>query len=150
MVYGHQKSDCPSCQPPCFRKGANNSASFHSPHDIHPIAIGETLHLGKCLSAQPSQCPSRTERIAHGLRACIEKHWFDKGGFQSKGGHEECIVFNLVSHHALSTECSKHFPKLLPLANWCYSQHPFVGDLNSELGIQQGDPHGPFLSSLYY
>ena len=47
-----------------------------------------------------------------------------------------------------------HFPLLLPLpwTEWCYGQHPFLwhsmGTLTSEVGVQQGDPLGPFSSSL--
>ena len=61
-------------------------------------------------------------------------------------------AFNMVSRQALLSECSTHFPELLPWASWCYSQHPILwhplGCLRSEQGVQQGDPLGPLFFSL--
>ena len=61
-------------------------------------------------------------------------------------------AFNMVSRQALLSECSTHFPELLPWASWCYSQHPILwhplGRLRSEQGVQQGDPLGPLYFSL--
>eukprot|EP00731_Ephydatia_muelleri_P010847 Em0005g1433a len=60
--------------------------------------------------------------------------------------------FNMVSQEAILSECSKHFPELLPWATWCYSQHLILwhplGSLHSEQGVQQCDSLGPLLFSL--
>ena len=34
--------------------------------------------------------------------------------------------FDMVSRQVLLSECSIHFPELLPWASWCYSQHPIM------------------------
>eukprot|EP00731_Ephydatia_muelleri_P011645 Em0006g539a len=80
-----------------FLAGGNltalNKSKPDCPLDVRPIAVGETLRrlTGKCLCAavkckaaeffQPHQfgvaCPFGTEKIAHGLRGCIEEHWSD-------------------------------------------------------------------------
>ena len=61
-------------------------------------------------------------------------------------------AFNMDPRQAFPSECSTHFPELLPWASWCYSQHPILwhplGYLHSEQGVQQGDPLGPLLFSL--
>ena len=120
--------------------------------------------MGKCLCAavktkaaeffKPFQfgvaCSFGAEKIAHGLRACIEKHWLDDDFVVLKVDMKN--AFNMVSRQALLSECSTHFPELLPWASWCYSQHPILwhplGRLRSEQGVQQGDPLGPLFFSL--
>ena len=88
---------------------ALNKSKPGSPMDVRPISVGESLrHLtSKCLCAavkvkaaeffKPYQlggvaCSSGAEKIAHGLRACIEKHWHDGDMLCcSEGRHEECL-----------------------------------------------------------
>ena len=153
-----------------FLAGGNLTALVKSKQgsslDIRPIAVGEALRrlTGKCLCAlvrskaseffQPHQfgvaCPMGAEKIVHGLRACVEKHWLEENLVVLKVDMKN--AFNLVSHQALLSECAKHFPELYPWAHWCYSQHPYLwhtmGNLTSECGVQQGDPFGPLLFSL--
>ena len=143
-----------------FLAGGNLTALAKSKQgsslDIRPIAVGETLrhHTGKCLCVlvrskaseffQPHQfgvaCPMGAEKIVHGLRACVEKHWLKENLVVLKVDIKN--AFNLVSHQALLSECAKHFPELYPWAHWCYSQHPYLWhtmrNRTSECGVQQG------------
>ena len=61
-------------------------------------------------------------------------------------------VFNVVSRQALLVKVKNHFPELLPWACWCYGLHSLLwhtmGHLQSESGVQQGDPLGPLFFDL--
>ena len=70
-------------------------------------------------------------REDHGLRACANnnKHGLDDDFVVLKVDMKN--AFNMVLQEAILSECSKHFPELLPRATWCYmySQHPICGTL---------------------
>ncbi|KAL5488771.1 hypothetical protein EMCRGX_G017764 [Ephydatia muelleri] len=116
--------------------------------DARPIAVGETLRclVGKCLCLvtkskvadffDPLQfevaCSSGAEKVIHGLRNCMDKHWNTEDFVVLKVDMRN--AFNVVSRQAVLDECSVHLPELLP---WV-----------SEAGVQQGDPLGPLLFCL--
>ena len=130
-----------------------------------PIAVGESLrHLtSKCLCAVVKGKAAEffkttsvwcclhngAEKIVHGLRACVNKYWLDDDFVVLKVDMKN--AFKMFSWEAILSECSRHFPELLPWATWSSSQHPIMqrplGSLHSEQGVQQGDPLGPLLFS---
>ena len=87
-------------------------------------------------------CAAGAEKIAHDLRDCINENWQVEGFTVLK--MDSVNTFHLVSRHALLSECSTHFPELLPWVSWCYCRHPVLwhtsGNLTSQSGVQQGDP----------
>ena len=153
-----------------FLAGGNLTALQKSkpdcPLDVCPIAVGEALRrlVGKCLCSMvkvkaaeffdPLQrgvaCAAGAEKIAHGHRDYIDENWHVEGFTVLK--IDLVNAFNLVSRQALLSECSTHFPELLPWVSWCYCRHPVLwhtlGNLSSQSGVQQGDPMGPLLFSL--
>ena len=130
-----------------FLAGGNLTALVKSKDscalDICPIAVGKTLrHLtAKCLCAvvkakaaeffQPHQfgvsCSMGAEKIAHGLRACVDQHWKDEGFSVLKLDTRN--AFNVVSRQAFLSECSLHFPELYPWVLSCYVNIQFYGTL---------------------
>ena len=79
-------------------------------------------------------CAAGAEKIAHGLRDCVEENWHVEGFTVLK--IDLVNAFNLVSRQVLLSECGTHFPELLPWVSWCYCQHPVLwhtlGNLTSQ------------------
>ncbi|KAL5496908.1 hypothetical protein EMCRGX_G013281 [Ephydatia muelleri] len=69
-------------------------------------------------------CSNGAEKIAHGLRACVNKYWLDDDFVVLKVDMKN--AFNMVSREAILSECSKHFPELLHLV---LQSAPFCGTL---------------------
>ena len=112
---------------------ALNKIKEGCPPDIRPIAVGETLRrlAGKCVCAllkdkaadffQTLQlgvaCRAGAEKIAHGVRRCIEEHWMDEDFVVFKVDMQN--AFNVVSRQAVLDECSTFFPELIvPWVSW--------------------------------
>ena len=129
---------------------------------VRPIAVGELLRrlVGKCLMA------SVREEARHYF-------WHSQVGVGVKGGAEKAVhtvrawmqrnssssqkvlvkldfanAFNCVSRHALREVAAK-FPGLARFATWCYQMPSSLRfgsfTLESQTGVQQGDPLGPLL-----
>ena len=137
-----------------------------APPDIWPIAVGEAIRrlVGKCLCSMtkakahdflaPFQlgvaCQGGAEKIIHGLRSCVDKHWQEVDFAVLK--IDLLNAFNRVSRQAVFNACALHIPELLPWFQWCYGQYPALwhslGTISSEIGVQQGDPLDPLLFCL--
>ena len=61
-------------------------------------------------------------------------------------------AFNTIDRVAFLQACRHNLPRLSPGFEWCYSEPTLLQfgarTINSESGVQQGDPLGPFLFSL--
>ena len=75
----------------------------------------------------------------------MDEHWHDADFAVLKIDLHN--AFNRVSRQPVLDACGLHFPELLPWSSWCYGQHPALwhplGNISSEIGVQQGDPLGP-------
>ena len=56
-------------------------------------------------------CRAGAEKIAHGVRRCIEEHWMDEDFVFFKVDTRN--AFNVVSRQAVLDECSTFFPGYL-------------------------------------
>ena len=94
-------------------------------------------------------CATVLRKLLMVLRDCVDENWHVEGFTVLK--IDLVNAFNLVSRQALLSECSTHFPELLPWVSWCYCWHPVLWhtlvNLSSQSGVQQGDPMGPLLPS---
>ena len=58
-------------------------------------------------------CWAGAEKIAHGVRRCIEEHWINEDFVFFKVDMQN--AFNVVSRQAVLDECSTFFPELLTM-----------------------------------
>lgn len=148
-----------------FLAGAKLTALVKGESDIRPIAAGNVFRriASKCV-CQLNQarfraalgklqagvaCPAGAELVVHSTRDIVSRHWRDdfvllKVDFAN--------AFNSIDRHTLLLQCQSLFPDLLPWVRWCYGEQPWLvhrtGNLRSCVGVQQGDPLGPFLFCL--
>ena len=149
-----------------FLAGAKLTALVKGESDIRPIAAGNVFRriASKCV-CQLSQarfrvalgklqagvaCPAGAEIVVHSTRAVVDARWSDPDFVLLKVDFAN--AFNSIDRHALLMQCRESFPDLLPWVRWCYGDQPWLfhptGNLRSCVGVQQGDPLGPFLFCL--
>ena len=69
--------------------------------------------------------PCDAERIAHGLRICIDQHWMEHDFGVLKV--DMTNAFNLVSRQAILSECAKHFLNFSLGSAGAMDSFPFFG-----------------------
>ena len=133
---------------------------------VRPIAVGELLRrlVGKCLmtlvrdEARQYFWPAQVgvgvkggaEKAVHAVRAWIERN---------RSAPRKVLVkldftnaFNCISRQVALREVAAHFPGLARFATWCYQQPSSLRfgafTVESQTGVQQGDPLGPLLFSV--
>ena len=145
--------------------GAKLFAAEKKDGGIRPIAVGDVLRrlTGKCLSQctrgaarayfWPLQVgcgsPLGAETAVHVLRQWCERHAGNQNKVVLKLDFRN--AFNCVNRGACLREVSEHFPGLSRFVRWCYGSESslFFDDyvIESQTGVQQGDPLGPLMFS---
>jgi hypothetical protein len=147
-----------------FAAGARLTALVKGDTDIRPIAAGNIFRriASKCVCSLIEHrsrsffkglqfgvsYSAGAEHIIHSVRDVMSTKW---------DSDEELMVlkidfsnaFNSINRTVMLEEVATTFPDLLPWVQWCYGCSPqlFYRDheIRSCIGVQQGDPLGPFL-----
>jgi len=142
---------------------ANLTALTKKDGGIRPIAVGSVLRrlVSKCMMFRfnskistflsPFQVgvgtPGGAEAIPHALRSMFNQ---DPSLLLLKIDFEN--AFNLINRDIFINTVREHFPEMYNWVSWCYcsSSNLYYSNniINSSLGVQQGDPLGPFLFCL--
>lgn len=133
---------------------------------VRPIAVGELLRrlAGKCLMSLvrseagsffwPAQVgvgvSGGAEKAVHALRAWTARH--SAASSKALVKLDFTNAFNCVNREVALRAVATHFPALARFATWCYQQPTRLQfgalGLDSQTGVQQGDPLGPLLFSV--
>jgi hypothetical protein len=150
-----------------FAAGARLTALAKGDSDVRPIAAGNIFRrlASKCVCAlitTRSQLYFKglqygvsfsggAEHIIHSVRDVISDKWeSDEDLMMLKVDFSN--AFNSISRSAMLSEVVREFPDLLPWVQWCYGSSSQLfhhgKSILSCVGVQQGDPLGPFLFCL--
>jgi hypothetical protein len=133
---------------------------------LRPIAIGETLRrlVSKCCCAKVADkthaifghhqvgvsTVGGVEASVHAVRRATETYAADPGMVMLKVDFKN--AFNLISRTEFLSEVKLHLPELFAWTAFSYSFPSLLifghVHLESQMGVQQGDPLGPLLFSL--
>ena len=135
--------------------------------DIRPVAVGETLRrivakfaMSSILvkraieELRPLQCGVAVEGACETVAMALQG-WVDANRSSSDWAVLQVDLrnaFNSMDRGAMLRATLQHVPELLPWVTSCYGCHSqlFANGhrIQSEVGVQQGDPLGPLLFSL--
>ena len=145
-----------------YLAGAKLTALAKGESDIRPIAAGNVFRriASKCVCQMGQArfrstlgklqvgvaCPAGAESVVHMTRDIVDRNFHVQADFVLLKV-DFANAFNSIDRHKLLLQCRKLFPDLLPWVTWCYGGQPWLfhptGNIQSCVGVQQGDPLGP-------